>query len=420
MKNKIFQSRDLCLRALDTNSLCAKSVRRNEENMSTFDFSNAISKRVKAAPEGEREHLLKLSEGMTDIISLGRGDPDLDTPEVVVEAAVKALRSGKTHYTHWQGLLHLRELICKKLKEDNGLSYSPEEIIVTNGVQEAVMATMLALLNDGDEVIMGDPFYTSYANCVNVAGGKLVLVPTTAEDEYILKADAIRERITDKTKMIVVVSPNNPTGTLTPDDELKKIAELAIEKNLIVISDEIYEKVVFEDYKHVSIAGFPGMRERTVVFNGFSKAYSMTGWRVGYMAAPVALTGKMQNLVHDMGICVAEFSQYGAIAALEAGDSIIKKTVEIYDERRHALMEAFDKCGIRYNYPKAGLYMWVSVRETGLTSYEFAEKLLLEGHVQLFPGTIYGDGEGYVRVSLLAPTEDLKEAARRIEKVFSK
>lgn len=386
---------------------------------STVDFTKLVSDRIKMVQGGEREELLKMSEGMPDLIKLGRGDPDLDTPEHIRDAAIASLKAGHTHYTHWAGKIELRRLIAEKLKRDNQLEYDPEtEIIVTTGAQQGMMATMLALLDPGDEVIMGDPYYTSYSECVQIAGGKAVLVPTKEENDFVLTADEIRAAITDKTKIIVIVSPNNPTGTLTPAEELKKIADLAIEKNLLVISDEIYEKVRFENFTHTSLASFPGMKERSIVLNGFSKAYSMTGWRIGYMAAPAALVGQMECLIHDMTISVAEFVQDAAIVALESGDDCIRKTVAIYDERRRALMEAFDAVGLKYTYPKAGLYMWLNIQSTGLSSFDFCKKLLLEGHVQLFPGTVYGHGEGYIRVSLLAPTDQLKEAAQRMVKVF--
>jgi len=389
--------------------------------MSAVNFNELVSDRIKMVQGGEREALLKLSQGIPDLIALGRGDPDLDTAPHITEAAVEALRAGRTHYTHWAGKIELRRLIAEKLKRDNGLDYNPEtELIVTTGAQQGMMATMLALLNPGDEVIMGDPYYTSYSECVQIAGGKTVLVPTKEENDFVLTAEEISAYITDKTKLVVIVSPNNPTGTLTPAAELEKIAKLIVEKNLLAVSDEIYEKVRFEDYTHTSLASFPDMKERTILLNGFSKAYSMTGWRIGYMAAPAALIGQMECLIHDMTISVAEFVQCAAIKALEAGDDCIKATVAVYDERRRALMKAFDVIGLKYTYPKAGLYMWVNIQSTGLSSYDFCKKLLLEGHVQLFPGTVYGHGEGYIRVSLLAPTEKLKEAADRIESVFLK
>ncbi len=389
--------------------------------MANKDFTKLIAKRIQSAQGGQREELLKLSENIPDLIRLGRGDPDLNTPEHIKQAAVEALKKNKTHYTHWAGTPALRQAICEKLAKDNQLSYTPDEIIVTTGVEEAMMCTMLALLNEGDEVIMGDPFYTSYGECVKIAGGNLVLIPTKEENEFVLTAEEIEKHITDKTKLLVIVSPNNPTGTLTPADELEKIAKLAVEKDLLVISDEIYEKIIYEDFKHTSLASFPGMKERTIVFNGFSKAFSMTGWRIGYMAAPAQLVGLMQDLVNSTTISVNEFVQEAALAALQGGDECIKETVATYNERRLAMMAAFDKCGIKYNYPKACLYMWVNIQSTGLNSYEFCKKLLLEGGVQMFPGTVYGEGgEGYIRVSLLAPTEQLLEAANRIVKVFGK
>lgn len=385
-----------------------------------FNLGSKTSHRVEAADSGQREELLRLCEGLKDVISLGRGDPDLDTPANIAQAGINAINEGHTHYTHWAGKIELRRLIAEKLQKDNGLNYDPEsEIVVTVGGQEAMVSTMLALIEAGDEVIIADPHYTSYSEAIGIAGGKTVFVKTRPEDDFMLKADDIREKITDKTKLLVVITPNNPTGAMIPEAELRKIAALAIEKDLIVISDEIYEKIIFDDNKHFSIAALPGMKERTVVLNGFSKAYSMTGWRIGYFAAPKCYVQKLEVLIHSLCISVAEFVQYAAIEALVNGDEAIRRNVGIYDERRKALMAAFDKSGIKYLYPKSGLYMWIDIRESGLTSFEFAKKLLLEGRVLIFPGTVYGGGEGYCRVSLLAPTERLKEAAWRIESVFA-
>lgn len=383
-------------------------------NMSLL--AKLASSKVGAVAPGQREELLKLSQEVKDLISLGRGDPDLDTPEHISKAAIKAIEEGKTHYTHWAGILELREEISKKLKKDNNLDYSVDEIVTCVGVEQAMFTIMLALLEPGDEVIMGDPHYTSYGEIINILEGKQVLVKTLPQDYFEMRASDVEKLITNKTKLMVVITPNNPTGAVTSEKSLKELAELAIKHNLLVISDEIYEKMIFDDeFKHISIASFPGMRERTIVFNGFSKAYSMTGWRVGYFAAPADFTAKLEVLMHAMIINAPTISQYAALEALKAGDGCIEETRKIYRERRDVLRKALDRCGVKYNRPIGGMYMWVNVSDLNLTSFEFCKRLVLEKAVLVFPGTVYGGGEGYVRISLLAPTEKFIVAVEKIE-----
>ncbi|HWQ30913.1 MAG TPA: pyridoxal phosphate-dependent aminotransferase, partial [Negativicutes bacterium] len=375
---------------------------------------------ISSAEGGEREALLKLSQGVKDLISLGRGDPDLDTPKHIAEAGINAILQGKTHYTHWAGIPELREEISKKLKKDNNLNYSIDEIVTCVGVEQAMFIVLMALLEPGDEVIMGDPHYTSYGEIINIVGGKQVVIPTFQEDNFALRPSEIEKKITDKTKLLVVITPNNPTGAVIGADTLEEIAKIAVKHNLLVISDEIYEKMIFdEDFKHVSIATFPGMRERTIVFNGFSKCYSMTGWRIGYFAAPRDFTEKLEVIMHSMIINAPTISQYAALEALKSSDDCVKETKAIYKQRRDVLKAALDRTGMKYSKPVGGMYMWVNVKDLNMTSFEFCKRLLLESRVLVFPGTVYGGGEGYVRISLLAPTEKFIEGVARIERFIN-
>ncbi len=384
-------------------------------------LSQALTSRISSAEGGEREELLKLSQGVKDLISLGRGDPDLDTPKHISQAGIDAILQGKTHYTHWAGIPELREEISKKLNKENNLHYSVDEIVACVGVEQAMFVVLMALLEPGDEVIMGDPHYTSYGEIIKMVGGKQVVIPTFQEDNFALRPSEIEKQITDKTKVLVVITPNNPTGAVIGKSTLEEIAEIAVKHNLLVISDEIYEKMIFdEDFQHVSIATFPGMRERTIVFNGFSKCFSMTGWRIGYFAAPKDFTEKLEVVMHSMIINAPTISQYAALAALKGGDDCIKETKAIYKERRDVLKAALDRAGMKYSKPVGGMYMWVNVKDLNMTSFEFCKRLLLETGVLVFPGTVYGGGEGYVRVSLLAPTERFKEGVVRIENFISK
>lgn len=374
------------------------------------------SARAQRILPGEREELLELARGLTDLINLSRGDPDLDTPKVIVDAAIRALREGYTHYTHWAGLPELRRAIAQKLLEDNGLHYDPEsEIVVTTGGQEAMNVIFQGLLDPGDEVLIADPFYTPYESVVRLAGGTMRYVPTYEEHDFILQPDIFEKHITPKTKVLVIVSPNNPTGAVIPPEVMARIAEIAVEHDLVVVSDEIYEKLVYDGIRHVSIATFPGMRERTVVINGFSKAYSMTGWRIGYFAAPADFVNKIQMIKYTLTISVNHAAQAAALAALSPeGKATIQETVAIYDERRRFMMKALDEMGLSYGYPAGTFYIFANIRPTGRSAFEFCRDLLLDARVLIFPGTVYGHAEGYVRISLVAPLDRLKVAVERM------
>ena len=339
----------------------------------------------------------------------------MDTPDVIIEAAVDALRNGYTHYTHWAGIPELRAAIAEKLRRDNGLLYDPNgEIVVTTGGQEAMNVIFQGLINDGDEVLIADPYYTAYKSVVDLAGGVVRTIPTNREDDFALQADQVEAAITDKTKVLIVVSPNNPTGSVIPPETLEAIAKVAVARDLIVVSDEIYEQIVFDDIQHVSIATFPGMRERTVVLNGFSKAYSMTGWRIGYFAAPRDFVDQVQMVKYNLTISVNHATQAAALAALSPeGQRSIEKTRAIYSERRRVMMDALDDMGLTYSYPGGAMYVFVNIEPTGKTAFEFCRDLLKDAGVQIFPGTTYGT-EGFVRISFLAPADVLRMAMERM------
>jgi len=383
--------------------------------MSETILSQRASTRAGVVPPGEREELLALAEGIPDLVRLGRGDPDLATPPVIVEAAIKALHNGFTHYTHWAGLEELRQAISAKLKRDNGLNYDPNtEIVVTTGVQEAMYVLFQCLLNPGDEVLIADPLYTAYNFMVTYAGGRIIHVPTEEKDHFILQPRALLERITPKTKAVVVNTPNNPTGAVIPEEILKEIAALAIEKDLVIISDEIYEKIIFDGARHVSIASLPGMYGRSIVLNGFSKAYSMTGWRLGYMAAPSDFIQKCRMLKYALTISVNHAVQAAALAVLDEEDDSVRETVAVYDERRRLVMSRLDEMGLSYSYPAGTFYIFVNITSTGLSSFEFCRRLLQDAQVQVMPGTVYGNGEGYIRISLTAPLDQMERGMDRM------
>jgi aminotransferase len=295
------------------------------------------------------------------------------------------------------------------------VGYDPEtEIIVTTGVQEGIYLACQALLNPGDEVLIGDPCYTSYADAVAFAEGRLVRVPTYEKDDFILQPDLVLEHLTPRAKLLVLVSPNNPTGAVLPEKTLEEFAQIAQERNLIVFSDEIYEKLVFDGTRHVSISSLPEMRERVVLLNGFSKSYAMTGWRVGYLAAPATFVSRCEVLKHALTISVSHVAQAAAIAALEGGDACVLKAVEVYAARRRMAMPKLSAMGLTYGYPGGTYYVFVNITSAGRTSYEFCKDILRDARVQLFPGTVYGKAEGFVRFSLSAPLPKLQDAFSRI------
>jgi aspartate/methionine/tyrosine aminotransferase len=383
--------------------------------MSREPLLAALASRVREEDVSYRTRMLEIAAKLQDVIAMGRGDPDFPTPAHIVEAAKRAIDNDQTHYTHPAGMPQLREAIAATLRNENKLDYSAEEIIVTAGTQEAVMLCMLALVGQGDEVLIPSPRFTSYDTAVELCGGKWVAVPTYEKDDFGLVPAEIEKKITPRTKIIVLVSPNNPTGAVTPPHAIREIAEIACRHNLIVLSDEIYAKIIFEGSEHLSIASLPGMKERTITLNGFSKSYSMTGWRVGYLAAPQAFVRMLIEPRHTLSINAATPSQWAALAALTGPQDDVTRMFEAYRDRRAYMMKALAEAGFTYGHPGGAFYIYVNVEKSGLPAPVFCERLLREARVLLFPGTLFGDTDDrYVRMSLLQPIERMREAMERI------
>ena len=370
---------------------------------------------------GIRTKLLDIAATLDDVIAMGRGDPDLDTPQHIIEAGQKALETGKTHYTHVRGTIELRKAIAEKMKRDNNLDYDPEnEIMVTVGAEMAMFLACYAIINPGDEVIVPTPRYTSYDEAITMWGGKIVEAKVTPDDDFAYKPEEIRKCITKKTKAISIVNPGNPIG-LIDADTIREIAKLAVEFDLIVISDEIYENIIFDGTKHLSVAAIPGMKERTITLNGPSKSYAMTGWRVGFLAAPAPICEMLTEPSHTIAICCPAVSQAAALAAYTGSQDCVREMRKIYDERRTFMSQALDEMGLSYVKPRAGFYLFTDVASLGMTPDEFCMRLLKEEKVLIFPGALFADPTNrFVRISMLAPTDRIKLAAERMKRFVKK
>jgi aminotransferase len=378
---------------------------------------NYLADRAITMEASIRTRMLELASQMDNIIALGRGDPDFDTPQAIIEGGVKALYDGYHHYTGPPGLPELRKAVGERLKREKDLDYAAEQIIICNGCQEALFITILALVNPGEEVLLQAPRFNAFDYMVNMAGGRVVTVPTREEDDFALKADDIRKAVTDKTKLLVVANPNNPTGALIERDELEKIAKLAVEHDLLVISDDIYDRIIFDGGEHSSLATFDGMYPRTVTINGFSKAYAMTGWRVGYLAAPEWLMEPAIEIKHSISICTSPAMQAGALEALRQGEKDLKEMVRRYQQRRDLIMAGLDRLEMTYGHPGGGMYVYANVSTTGLDAEQFCYDLLKQEQVMIFPGTLFADeGNQHVRITLLSPQDTIKEALARMER----
>lgn len=378
-----------------------------------------IAERVVHKDESIRSKMLGIAAGLQGVIAMGRGDPDLPTPPHIIEAGQKALERGATHYTAPQGMPELRAAICDKLARENQLHYSPDEVIVTAGAQEGIYVTMLALLNPGDEVLVTSPGYTSYNQAIELAGGVVVPVNVYQKDNFALTAEAVKAKITPKTRILCLMNPSNPTGSVTPKAEIEQLARLVIEHDLMVISDEIYERLVFDGASVTSFAALPGMKERTITLNGFSKTYAMTGWRVGYMAAPPELVVPMNEIHHGLTICAPAVSQHAALAALSGSQDCVEEYRQIFAQRRQFFRGVLDRLGYSYGEPQGAFYLYTNVSSSGLGAGEFCLKLLHEARVMIFPGSLFGDhNDDFVRISLLQPMAKLEEAADRMARAI--
>lgn len=375
---------------------------------------------VTIKPSGIRKFFDIVSE-MEDAISLGVGEPDFDTPWHIRDEGIYSLEKGRTFYTSNSGLKELRGEIADYMKRTQGISYDPaHEIIITVGGSEAIDLAFRAMINPGDEVLIPQPSYVSYEPCAILADAVPVIIELKEEDEFRLTAQQLRNAITDRTKILVLPFPNNPTGAIMEKKDLEEIAEVIREKDLYVVSDEIYGELTYKD-KHVSIASLPGMQERTILINGFSKAYAMTGWRLGYACAPGVIMEQMIKIHQFAIMCAPTTSQYAAVEALRNGDDDVKGMRESYNQRRRFLMHAFAKMGLQCFEPYGAFYVFPCIKEFGLTSEEFAERLLREEKVAVVPGTAFGDcGEGFLRISYAYSLDNLKIALEKIEKFIEK
>jgi aminotransferase len=380
-----------------------------------------LSRRAGDAYLGLGSHLIERSRQIPDVVTLGRGDPDLSTPSHIVAAGRAAMESGHTHYTPLRGLDSLREAIADKLKQDNGVVVDADhEVLITTGTQEAVSVAMLALVDPGDEIILPDPYYFTYEYAIQYAGGRPVTVPTSAASAFAPDPDDIARAISPRTKAVVLLTPNNPTGAVYSRAVLERIAEVSLSSGVPVISDELYEASVFGDAEHFSIGSVPGMRDRTITINGFSKSYRMTGWRIGYMVGPSRFVTSAQKIKQTLTICAPSISQHAAVAALSGPQDSIQEARDIYAERRDAFLHRLDEIGIPYFQPAGTFYVFVDITAFGMSSSELCLRLLEEARVFVYPGSSFGaGGEGYVRISLLAPTPRLMEGVDRIERFLA-
>lgn len=367
-------------------------------------------------PSGIRKFFDLVTE-MNDpeVISLGVGEPDFDTPWFIREEGIYSLEKGRTFYTSNSGLKELREEICNYLERNYHVSYDfAHEVVVTVGGSEAIDIGLRAMLNPGDEVLIPQPSYVSYEPCTVLAGGVPVIINLKEENEFRLTKEELLSAITPKTKVLILPFPNNPTGAIMEKQDLEAIAEVCIEKDIFVMSDEIYGALTY-GAEHVSIASLPGMKERTILINGFSKAYAMTGWRLGYACGPRVIIEQMTKIHQFAIMCAPTTSQYAAVQALKYGDSEVEKMRESYDQRRKFLIHTFRKMGLECFEPFGAFYVFPSIKSLGMSSDEFAQELLRAEKVAVVPGTAFGNcGEGFLRISYAYSLEELKTATDRI------
>ena len=383
-----------------------------------IDYSKILSKQVVGIkPSGIRKYF-DIAESMEDVISLGVGEPDFPTPWEIRKAGILSLESGKTRYTSNRGLESLRREICRYTEQKYHTTYDPEtEVVVTVGGSEAIDLAIRAITEPGDEIIVPQPSYVCYEPMVRLAGGSPVVVRTLAEHDFKLTAEQLRAAISPRTKALILPYPCNPTGAILERQDLEELAAVLRDTSVIVLSDEIYAELTFGGARHVSIASIEGMRERTVLINGFSKTFSMTGWRMGYACAPAELMQQMVK-IHQFAIMSAPTtSQYAAIEALRNGDEAVASMLEEYDMRRRLIVAGFNRLGLSCREPRGAFYAFPSIESTGLSSDEFCERLLYSQRVAVVPGTAFGaGGEGFIRASYCYSTDHIKEALVRIER----
>ena len=379
-----------------------------------------LSKKVKdLKPSGIRK-FFDIAKEIEGCISLGVGEPDFDTPWHIRDEGIYSLEKGRTFYTSNAGLKELKEEVVNYLKRSQGITYEANnQVFITVGGSEAIDLAMRAMVNPGDEVLIPQPSYVSYEPCAILADAKPVIIELKAENEFRLTAEEILEKVTDKTKILVLPFPNNPTGSIMDKSDLEKIAKVILEKDLYVISDEIYGELTYNG-KHVSIASLPGMQERTILINGFSKAYAMTGWRLGYACGPTEIIKQMVKIHQFAIMCAPTTSQYAGVEALRNGDDDVAMMREEYNKRRRYLLNEFKEMGLECFEPFGAFYVFPSIKKFGMSSDEFATRLLKEEKLAVVPGTAFGDcGEGFIRISYAYSLDDLKKAMERMKRFIS-
>ena len=376
---------------------------------------NFVSQRIASVPPSGIRRFFDIAATMENVISLGIGEPDFTTPEPIVQAGIEALKRGETHYTSNSGLMELRRAIAEHLDRLYGQTYNPaSEILITVGVSEALYLACAAVLDPGDEVIIPEPCFVSYAPEVTFAGGVPVMVPTRAEDDWQVTAEAIEAAVTERTKAILLGYPNNPTGAVMSRERLNEIAAVVKRHDLLVISDELYDRLVY-DAEHVCFPSLPGMYSRTILLMGFSKAYAMTGWRIGYAAAPAEILGMMRKVHQYTIMCAPTIAQYAALAALREGEPYVQEMRAEYDRRRRLIVSGLNEIGLTCTEPQGAFYAFPSIAVAGMDENEFAERLLQEEHVAVVPGSAFGEaGKGYVRCSYATAYEKIEEALERM------
>ncbi|WP_297506859.1 pyridoxal phosphate-dependent aminotransferase [Thermococcus sp.] len=382
----------------------------------------ALSDRLELVNPSEIRRLFDLAAGMENVISLGIGEPDFVTPAHIREYAKEALDKGMTHYGPNAGLPMLRRAVAEKLREQNGIEVDPmSEVMILVGANQAFLMGMATFLKDGEEVLIPSPMFVSYAPAVVLAGGKPVEVPTYEENDFRLSVDDLEKHVTGKTRALIINTPNNPTGAVLTKKDLEEIADFAVEHDLIVLSDEVYEHFVYDGAKNHSIASLDGMFERTITINGFSKTFAMTGWRLGFVAAPAWIIEKMTRFQMYNATCPVTFVQYAAAKALRDPRSweAVEEMRREYDRRRKLVWKRLNEMGLPTVKPKGAFYIFPRIRDTGLTDHQFSELMLNEARVAVVPGSAFGKaGEGYIRISYATAYEKLEEAMDRMEKVL--
>ena len=386
-----------------------------------INYDSFLNQEIKIIkPSGIRK-FFDIANEVEGVISLSIGEPDFSTPWHVREEGIRSLEAAKTWYSPNRGFMELRQEISQWLQRKYGVSYDAQkEILVTVGGSEAIDGCLRSLINPGDEVLIPEPSFVCYVPLTQMAGGKPVIIETKAEDQFRLTARDLREKITSKSKLLVMPYPNNPTGAVMRREHLLEIARVVEENNLLVLADEIYSELTYTDEGHVSFASLPGMKERTILVNGFSKTFAMTGWRLGYAAGPQELIAPMTKLHQYAIMCAPSTAQYAAIKALRNGDEDIVNMREQYNMRRRLVVDGFNKMGLTCFEPEGAFYVFPCIKSTGMTSEKFCERLLFEQHVAVVPGNAFGQsGEGFVRVSYSYSIKHITEALKRIRKFLN-